>query len=299
MYKKSYNKTKNIFKNRKNRLMAVVVIVAFVSLMSLGFLTGLWSIRPPAPGNTGYCVFEMVDSETREKVDGRVMMVFYNDTNTKYITDEQEGFTNPVITGKTVYIEESVIAYVYAVTLKSSPNRRILPTSISPMCSDDPMNPKLNTIMVYFYTDVSRVDASITKIDGLTGSFGKNVFSSDGTYIFTLNIKLNKRTEYSVYGHSCFVPDYRLPATSEKLGITGYGLWLVFEGSQITAASVEGFDKSEFFYIIDDDVSILLLNSIAGEEIEQDITVTLSNRPSDVYIAEGFYEEINSRRVDI
>jgi hypothetical protein len=152
---------------------------------------------------------------------------------------------------------------------------------------------------VYFYGDPADVTADVIKLNGDNGNFNENNFRYLDTYSFTLKIAVDAWKERSVYGHSCFVPNYRLPAESEKLGITGYGLWLVFEGAQITEATVKGQDEAEFFYIAEDDRSILLLNQVDGEISKQEITVKLSGNPSDMYLYQGFYEEIAETRVDI
>jgi hypothetical protein len=249
-------------------------------------------------GNTGYCTFALRDSDTGEDLEGWIMLVNYTDSNQRYALDEK-GFSNPVKTGEVVHIAQPVFAYIYGVQLKSGILRRFLPTTISPMCSIDTNKPRLNTFNVYFYTDPAAVSVDIIRLNGENGNFNEKNFKYLESYSFTLKIAVDTWKEYSVYGHSCFVPNYRLPATSEKLGISWCGLWLVFEGAQITEATVEDQDEAEFFYMTEDDRSILLLNEVDGPESKQDIMVKLSGNPTDIYLFQGFYEEIDNTRVDL
>lgn len=296
--KSKIQSAKKYKKKRPAHFYLITIILLLVIIVPIASFFGLLSIRPPTAGNTGYCVFQLVDVETREDVDGRIMMTYYNDSNKKYSTDKQEGFKNPISTSETVFVETPVFAYIYAVELKSGSTRRFLPVTISPMCSSDPKNPRLNTIYVHFIVNPSRVSAEITKLNGEAGKFDEDNFKLFDTYTITLDIKVNKWAEYSVYGHSSYVPDYRLPSVSEKLGITGYGAWLVLEGSQVKNAMINN-EKVDFFYITDDDLSIILLNQVTGEGGKQEIIFEIEGNPTDMYIFQGFYEDISNTKVDI
>jgi len=275
----------------------LLIIIFSTGFIGVAAYLRLFSLAPPqqTTNPTGFAVFQLVDAETGDDIRGQVILTRYDDSDEKYQNDK---YDNPISTNEPIYISEPVYASVYKVTLEHVATRKHLPVTISPMCSDDPNNPKTNTIRVQFYANPKEITAKIFRKDGFEDVFDERDFRAGETCDIELSIDRDapKNLEYPLYGHSCFVPDYLLPDTNEYYELSGYGLYLVVKGTKVDVTDENG-EELTHKYIPGIGGTIILLNPVSGEQGRQKMTITFKDAPTDFEVFQGFIEDYKTTRV--
>jgi len=293
------SKIKKFRKKKPLHFYILFIIIFSTVFIGVAAYLRLFSLAPPAQTSspTGYAVFKLIDAETGDDIRGQVILTRYDDSDEKYKNDE---YDNPIRTGEPVYISEAVFATVYKVTLEQVANRKHLPVTISPMCSDDPNHPQVNTIRVQFYADPDEITAKIFRKDQLEGTFDERDFRAGNTHDIELSIDRDapKKLENPLYGHSCFVPDYVLPDNNEYYELSGYGLYLVVKGTKVDVTDENG-EELLHKYIPGIGGTIILLNPVVGEQGRQKMTITFKDAPTDFELFQGFIDDYKSTRVEL
>lgn len=271
-------------------LVAVGLIVAVPLIISVGTLFGIAPYQTGSTG-TGYCKFLLIDTQNSELVNGQVAL-------TRFDTGELVGIYD---TDSMIHVEDSVLATIYSVDLKSGDSRTFLPFTIVPDVSGEMNDPKINTIAVYFLYPPENISVEIAKLDGIEGRFNESHVSADVEHEIELSISVETPFEStSLYGASSFVPDLFLPEKSASEGISGFGLWLWFNNTEIITDSVlvENY-PSNAYYIESGSYSIILLHPVFFDGQDQTVSFELKQQPTEIGIFQGFIDDFQETFLQI
>jgi len=268
-------------------LLIVIPIVA-------GFLA-FFSIGPAISGSTGegYFTFQIIDTDNGAIIDGEIA-----------ITDFETGELVDIYdTNEIIYTDKSVVATIYSVELEAGDTRTVLPYTIVPLVTGTFAEPQMNTIGAYFYFPKENISVDIVELDDVIGSFNESDILADTLHAIELDIDVDRGTSNtSIYGASSWIPDYMLPTKSASEVISGFGLWLFLNGTEIVEESVlvEGFETNSY-YIDTEDYSIVLLHPVHDGGIYQNQTVVLEckTQPTSMGIFQGFIDDIDTTFVQI
>jgi len=313
--KKSKSQTKGnsrfsklVPKSRSSKI-ALGVILIVVAVLIGGF--ALFSVlTPPSAGGSGYMEITLIDSWTGDEIDGEVVLTQYNKSDKKYDFPEDSGYDNPIETGEVFYIDSPVFITVWDIDSDDLDGRTFLPKTISPLGSEDINDPYENTIVVHFLRNPNYVECNITELDGVEGIYNESDISGDIEYDIELwiNITTIEGEDASLYGSSSYVPEYYLEKNdlddTLEYEIGGFGLWLVFNGTEVIHADVENIEPS-YTYIEDLNISMILLEPVFLNpdkdsyisEAKIDVEFECKTDPIEIFIFEGFLEDLEDNKI--
>lgn len=303
----------------QNQVRGIAILILLIVPFSFFIVFGA-VIQLQGTGTSGYMTFELIDGETGEILDGELYLVDINDTTKPTDADMLEdgiAFDSDVAKadGETVYyFSEPIVVSVKSVVLADTDPRvvggySLLPKSISPFGSEDSENPRKNSIVVFWMNDKSDFEFNITKINDVTGNYDHDNFTADTLYTIELRFEvLDIRNSFGTYGDFSFVPEYTL----EKLGKTktldyeigGYGLWFCINGTDVIDVESE---LGEYYTYIDDvGANNFSMIGVAPMFFFQDVkvryqelTFEMKKAPTNIFIFEGFIDELEDNRIDI
>ncbi len=282
----------------KYRILSVIVLATFVTTIALavyGFQAGTTIPASDIEEETvGYAVFNFIDGETGQSLSGDVIL-------TK-LSDQSKPAGSPVSTGISVPIvkDDPCIATIYDINLPNGDDRVFLPASYYVVAAGDEDEPTINSYAIYYYANRSSISINITKVDGMTGHFNETSFEPGEEYTIELNITVDMRSEYSIYGYNSFVPLHIVPEINLDNGIYGFGLWLLFNSTDIYTAEVKNKGIYTVFTYVDEwDSSIIMPDPIYGEVSNQEITFELKGNPSAIHVFEGYLTDFSTTNIQI
>lgn len=300
--KPSKKKTK-ISSPRRNIIIAVILIG--LGVLFGGTLIFNVVIAPPTATeeSQGYMVFYIQDQQTGELLDGEIMLFAVNEYDDPLIIS---GYDNPIATGDIIFVDEPVIATVYNVSLKTDISRSWLPKTIAPIGSSNANAPQNNTIRINFLSDPDNVTVEIISKNGVSGTYDHADFLGDIEYELEIQFNITSSYEASVYGSYGYVPQYILNESYDlnaEYNVSGFGLWLCFNSSEVAMASVNGDEASIFYIESHYDFGMILLNPImviGGSEGDiQTVDFELKQNPTGMFIFEGFLEDLGITKIVI
>ena len=260
----------------------------------IGFLA-FFSIGPPISGSegTGYFTFQIIDTHTGLEIDGEIAITNFETGELIDIYDSDE----------IIYTSTSIIATIYSVDLDPSDTRTVLPFTIVPIVDGTENDPQVNTIGAYFYFPKENITVDIVELDDIAGSYNESDIEADTLHELELDIDVDRgSSNSSIYGASSYVPEHMLPTKSASEDITGFGLWLFLNETEVVedSVTVEGFDTNAY-YIESEDYSIILLHPVYDGGLYQDQTVTLEckTQPTSIGIFQGFIDDLDTTFVQI
>lgn len=302
--KKLKDKLPKLTKRNTYILIAVIIVIA----IAIGGLSFTFSTLQPSPaGTSGWVTFSIKDQETGDNLEGTILLIPYDEQDSLLSTGDDYSGENPIATGEVTYLPEPVIAIVKNVTLKNQTSRTWLPASISPLGSENQNEPRQNTIWLKFLHNKDNVSTKITKLNGEEGTFDHSDIAGDTEHNLTIQFNITSNFETMFYGSHGYVPPYLLEdyPISHEYNVTGFGLWLCFNGTDIRETSVYVNDivSSSYYVNATNDFSMILLDPIlcVGQNTteSQEVVFELTDNPTGMFVFEGFLENMDETKLII